>query len=128
LAIAGRERLCAVKPYGSGMMLLTLRYEDEVTRGRSLLSIDIREKASASEEVESGASELIKRKTAAKFDPGKFHDHYREALKELIEAKIENREPVAIEDERPQRQGRQPDGRVAQEPGRKGAAGAQSQR
>ncbi len=99
LAIAGRERLCAVKPYGSGMMLLTLRYEDEVREADPYFE-DIREKASASEEVEL-ARELIKRKTAA-FDPGKFHDHYREALKELIEAKIEHREPVAVEDDRPQ--------------------------
>ncbi|MBW8734860.1 MAG: Ku protein, partial [Asticcacaulis sp.] len=31
-----------------------------------------------------------------------FHDHYREALKELIQAKIEHREPVAVEEDQPQ--------------------------
>ena len=99
LAIAGRERLCAVKPYGSGLMLITLRYENEV-RDADPYFEDIRAKAPASEELDL-ATELIKRKTA-KFEPGKFHDHYREALKELIEAKIEHREPVAVEEDRPQ--------------------------
>ncbi|WP_443748468.1 non-homologous end joining protein Ku [Asticcacaulis solisilvae] len=99
LAIAGRERLCCVKPYGSGLMLITLRYETEV-RDADPYFEDIREKPSSSEELDL-AEELIKRKTA-KFDPGKFHDHYREALKELIQAKIEHREPVAVEEEQPQ--------------------------
>ncbi len=99
LAIAGRERLCAVKPYGSGLMLITLRYENEV-RDADPYFEDIRAKAPASEELDL-ATELIKRKTA-KFEPGKFHDHYREALKELIEAKIEHREPVAVEEDKPQ--------------------------
>ena len=99
LAIAGRERLCAVKPYGSGLMLITLRYENEV-RDADPYFEDIRAKAPASEELDL-AAELIKRKTA-KFEPGKFHDHYREALKELIEAKIEHREPVAVEEDKPQ--------------------------
>ena len=99
LAIAGRERLCCVKPYGSGLMLITLRYETEV-RDADPYFEDIREKPSSSEELEL-AEELIDRKTA-KFDPGKFHDHYREALKELIQAKIEHREPVAVEEDQPQ--------------------------
>ena len=99
LAIAGRERLCCVKPYGSGLMLITLRYETEV-RDADPYFEDIREKPSSSEELDL-AEELIQRKTA-KFDPGKFHDHYREALKELIQAKIEHREPIAVEDDQPQ--------------------------
>jgi DNA end-binding protein Ku len=99
LAIAGRERLCCIKPYGSGLMLITLRYETEV-RDADPYFEDIREKPSSSEELEL-AEELIARKTA-KFDPGKFHDHYREALKELIQAKIEHREPVAVEEDQPQ--------------------------
>lgn len=98
LSIAGRERLCAIKAYGSGMVLMTLRYEDEV-RDEDPYFEDIRTSKHDSEELDL-ARELITRKTA-KFDPGKFHDHYREALKELIEAKIENREPVALEEDIP---------------------------
>jgi DNA end-binding protein Ku len=98
LAIAGRERLCAIKAHGSGMVLMTLRYEDEV-RDEDPYFEEIRTAKHDSEELDL-ARELITRKTA-KFDPGKFHDHYREALKELIEAKIENREPVALEEDIP---------------------------
>jgi DNA end-binding protein Ku len=98
LAIAGRERLCAIKAHGSGMVLMTLRYEDEV-RDEDPYFEDIRTAKHDSEELDL-ARELITRKTA-KFDPGRFHDHYREALKELIEAKIENREPVALEEDIP---------------------------
>jgi DNA end-binding protein Ku len=98
LSIAGRERLCAIKAHGSGMVLMTLRYEDEV-RDEDPYFEDIRTAKHDSEELDL-ARELITRKTA-KFDPGQFHDHYREALKELIEAKIENREPVALEEDIP---------------------------
>lgn len=98
LAIAGRERLCTIRPCGSGLILQTLRYEDEL-RDSDPYFDDITKKAAASEELDL-ARELIKRKTA-KFDPGRFHDHYREALQELIEAKVENREPVAVEEDRP---------------------------
>ena len=98
LAIGGRERLCAVKPYGSGLMIETLRYEDEIKDVDPYFD-DIRDKPADDEELDL-ALELIKRKSA-KFDPGQFHDHYREALKELIDAKVEGRAPRAVEEERP---------------------------
>ena len=43
------------------------------------------------------AEELIERKTTP-FDPKAFKDHYEAALRELIDAKIENRPPEAIEE------------------------------
>ena len=43
------------------------------------------------------AEELIKRKVS-KFDPKAFKDTYEDALRELIDAKIENRPPEAIEE------------------------------
>lgn len=97
LAIGGRERLCAIKPHGSGLMIETLRYEDEIKDADPYFE-GIKDKESDSEELDL-ALELIKRK-AAKFDPGKFHDHYREALQELIDARVEHREPAAPKEER----------------------------
>lgn len=97
LAIAGRERLCALKPCGSGIMLETLRYEDEIRESDPYFEeID----AKVDKEQLSLAKELIKRKSAT-FKPEKFHDHYRDALQELINSKIENREPVEIEEDKP---------------------------
>src|SRR5581483_9839021 len=70
LAIGGRERLCAIKPCGSGMMLETLRYEDEIRKSDPYFA-DIRKDAVDKEQL-SLAKELIKRKTAT-FKPEKFH-------------------------------------------------------
>lgn len=98
LAIGGRERLCSLKPCGSGILLETLRYEDEVRESDPYFE-DIAKARVADEELDL-AKELIKRKST-RFDASKFHDHYREALKELIDAKAEHRPPRPVEEERP---------------------------
>lgn len=98
LAIAGHERLCAIKPCGSGILLETLRYEDEIRKSDPYFG-DIKKGTIDKEEL-SLAKELIKRKTA-RFKPEQFHDHYREALQELINAKLEHRTPKEISAEKP---------------------------
>lgn len=98
LAIAGRERLCAIKPCGSGIMLETMRYEDEIRESDPYFD-DIDNGAVDKEQL-SLAKELIKRKTAS-FKPDRFHDHYREALQELIDSKLEGREPRDVVEEPP---------------------------
>ena len=96
LAIAGRERLCAIKPCGSGIMLETLRYEDEIRESDPYFG-DIDSGAVDKEQL-SLAKELIKRKTAS-FKPEKFHDHYKQALQELIDSKREHRKPREVVEE-----------------------------
>lgn len=98
LVIAGRERLCALKPYGSGMMLEAMRYSDEIRKADAYFE-DIKEARVTSEELQL-AEQLIKQKTA-KFNPSQYHDHYREALQELIDSKIEHRAPKFEEEEKP---------------------------
>lgn len=98
LAIAGRERLCALKPCGSGMLLETLRYKDEIRASDPYF--DEIDKISINKEQLSLAKELIRRKSG-KFDPSMFHDHYREALQELIDSKIEDRPMREIAEEAP---------------------------
>lgn len=97
LVIAGRERLVSIKPCGSGMLLETMRYREEIRKSDPFFD-DIKTHKVGKEEV-SLAQELIKKKTKP-FEPEKFVDHYREALQELIDARIENREPN-IEEEKP---------------------------
>ncbi len=48
----------------------------------------------------STACPLIARKTAP-FDPERFHDHYTEALRELIDAKAKHRKPISIDESEP---------------------------
>ena len=94
LVIGGHERLCALKPCGRGMMLEVIRYKEEVKKADTYFeSID--EKKINKEQLDLAKS-LIKKKSA-KFDPSKFHDHYNEALQELIDSKIQHRKPKYAE-------------------------------
>lgn len=86
----GREYLVALKPCYDGLLLETLRYEDEVREARKFY--DVLRNIQVDEDKLELAEMLIEKKTKP-FDPSQFTDHYREALRELIEAKLEERAP-----------------------------------
>ena len=90
LTIGGRERLCALKPCGRGMMIDTLRYHEEIRKADAYF--DTIEEEDVGREELSLIETLIKRKKGH-FKPEQFHDHYKEALRELIDAKLEDRAP-----------------------------------
>lgn len=98
LTIAGRERLCALKPCGRGLLLETIRYRDEVRKADEYFE-DIDNEKVGKDELQL-IEQLIKKKKTT-FKPDQFHDRYREALRELIDAKLEDREPEYEEDEAP---------------------------
>ncbi|MES2961784.1 MAG: Ku protein [Pseudomonadota bacterium] len=85
LVIGGRERLCVLKPCGRGMMIDIIRYKEEVRRADAYFD-EIEEVKLKQDELDL-AEQLIKQKSA-KFNPAKFHDHYNEALQELIDSKL----------------------------------------
>ncbi len=87
----GREYVAALKPCGQGMLLETLRFSDEV-RSAAPLFADM-DDAAPDKELLALALDLIQRKTE-KFEPGRFHDHYTEALRRLIDAKAKHVTPV----------------------------------
>jgi DNA end-binding protein Ku len=95
VVVRGKSNIVAVKPYGKGISLQTLRYADEVQKADAFFA-EVPE-AKPDRELVELAEELIKRK-AKKFDPKAFKDTYEDALKELIDAKIEHRPPEAIEE------------------------------
>lgn len=97
IVIAGSERLCAVKPCGPGLLLETLHYADEIKKAGYVFG-DIKTVSLDADEKDL-AKQLIKRKVGD-FEPEEFHDRYSDALKELVDSRIENREPVMPE-ERP---------------------------
>ena len=91
IAFGGREHVVAITPardddYG-GMMAYTMRYAEELRDSKDYFR-DIK-KVAVDEDSLDLAKTLIKKK-AAKFDPSKFVDGYEVALKELVQAKIEN--------------------------------------
>jgi DNA end-binding protein Ku len=95
LAMRGREYIVSIKPCGRGILMETLRYADEVNKAQGYFR-DIEETKPDPELLEL-AEALIDRKTA-KFDPGKFHDRYVDALHELIERKRKGK-TISTEDE-----------------------------
>ncbi len=88
LTMRGKEYLCAVKPCGDGLLLETLVYQDELNKPDPLFA-SIAEDAVDADLLEV-AHALIDRKTF-KFDPAAFHDHYAEALQEMVAAKVADR-------------------------------------
>jgi len=103
IAFSGREHVIAVTTPSDdklpGMLAYTLRYAEELRKPGSYFA-DIKKTAVEADQL-SLAKELIKRKTA-KFVPEKFTDQYEAALREMVEAKIQN---LPVPQEEPVRKG-----------------------
>jgi DNA end-binding protein Ku len=91
VSFAGRENIIAIRPAGDeahgGMMAYTLRYSNELRNEqdyfRDLKAVEINE-----ESLE--LAEALIAKKSSKLDLSKFVDGYEVAVKELIEAKMNN--------------------------------------
>jgi DNA end-binding protein Ku len=91
VSFAGRENIIAIRPAGDeahgGMMAYTLRYSNELRNEqdyfRDLKAVEINE-----ESLELAEALIAKKST--KLDLSKFVDGYEVAVKELIEAKVNN--------------------------------------
>ena len=89
-----REVLAALNPFESTMLLSTLYWPDEI---RDMGELDLPEEEPEIKPAERKmAAQLIEAMTG-EFDPANYRDEYREALMQVIEAKIEGRETVEIE-------------------------------
>ena len=91
VSLRQKESLCALRPYGPGMMMSTLLYADEV-RGYSELNMP--EEAVEITDAELGMANLLVEQMTGIFDPGEYKDEYRAALTEIIEARLNSTEPV----------------------------------
>jgi len=99
VTIGGREWLVAIAPLDEGLVMVMLRYADELRDPSDYF--DEIPKTKPDKEMVDLAAELIGRKASA-FDPSKFEDHYVTALKTLIKDKLKGRRIVAhAEEERP---------------------------
>ena len=90
VTMRNKEQLCAIRARNGVIMLETLYYPDEVRQetGLELESVRVSDK-----ELDMAFTliELLQKP----FDPEEYHDHYREALEQLIEAKLEGKEVVS---------------------------------
>jgi DNA end-binding protein Ku len=90
-----RQHLCAIAPRGPSLMLLTLRFEDELlpaTERKSTAKISSAELAMAKRLVQS---------MEGRFTASKFKDTYRADLKRRIQEKIRHKETHLLEAEEP---------------------------
>ena len=95
ISVRGRETLVSLKPCGKGLVLETMRYEDEVRRAQEYF------KGIAATKPDKAlldlATTLIEQRTG-KFEPGEFHDRYVDALKKLIAKKQKAKGKKILED------------------------------
>src|SRR5258706_7223750 len=86
-----KEYLCALRPEDGALVLETMHFNDEVMPVDKVDGVP--HKAKADERELKMASQLIE-SLSTKFKPEKYHDTYREAVKEIIEKKAEGEEIV----------------------------------
>lgn len=98
VVVRGQGSIVAIKPYGKGLLMETLRYADEIKKPGELFETLPSKKVDI--DLVSLAEELIEKK-AGDFQPEKFKDTYTAALRELIKAKQEKRAPREIEEAPP---------------------------
>jgi DNA end-binding protein Ku len=95
LVARGQASVVALRPAGKGLVIETVRYADEMQNAEQFFTTV--PGAKPEKELLSLATELIKRKVKP-FDPKAFKNQYEIALRELIDAKLENRAPHEIEE------------------------------
>jgi DNA end-binding protein Ku len=87
-----RERPVVIEPFGDGMLLTTLRYDNTVRQPGAVFG-DIKS-GKADKEMIDLATHIIDKKKG-KFDPSKFEDRYENALLDLVKAKKAGRKAPA---------------------------------
>ncbi|TAM71236.1 MAG: Ku protein [Chloroflexota bacterium] len=94
IVIKDREVLAAIDPYAKTMLLTTLHWPDEI---RSTADLDLPEGEQEFKPAELAMARNLVAAMTTPFDAAEFHDEYREAVMQVIEAKIEGREVTQVE-------------------------------
>jgi len=83
IAMHNREHVVIVRPGERGMVLHTMYYADEVRRTE-----EFRTDTSKVNEREMNLAKMLVESLAAEFEPEKYHDTYRDNLRQMIDAKV----------------------------------------
>ena len=94
-----RQHLCAIAPHDSSLMLMTLRFADEV------LPAETKPAGKISAAELTMAKQLVQ-SMEGKFSAGKFKDTYRSDLKRRVQEKIRNKETHSLDVEEPESEAR----------------------
>ena len=90
IVLKDREQLAALNPFSKTMLLTTLHWPDEI---RSLEELNLPEEEIDIKPSERKMAEQLVASMSGEFDPAQEHDEYREALMQVIEAKIAGQKP-----------------------------------
>ena len=96
LTLRGKENLCALYAGGSGLVLDMLRYDNEIRDADDIFSTLGAGKPRP--DMLEMAKQLIESRSQP-FDPAQFHNHYAEALRDLVKRKVASGGSVAVEEE-----------------------------
>jgi len=92
LTMHNREYTVFVRPHKGGLMLHTMYYKDEVREVEGFGAPDVELK-----DAEVKVAHQLIEALAADWDPEKFHDHFQDNLKNLIQTKLEGGEIAEVE-------------------------------
>ena len=99
LVMRGKEYLVAIRPYDTMIVLETMHFAEEVVSASDIEEMP--EQPEATERELKLAGQIIDA-LADSFDPERYHDDYRDAVRALIDSKVEGREyimPPPVEEE-----------------------------
>ncbi len=99
VVIKDREALAAIDPFGDTMLMTTLHWPDEI---RSTGELDLPEDGVDFKPAEIAMAKQLVSAMTGDFRPEEYKDEYREALEKIIEAKVEGRETVEVEEAEPE--------------------------
>jgi DNA end-binding protein Ku len=94
VVIKDREALSALDPFGETMLLTTLHWPDEI---RSTKELDLPEEDFDFKPAEKAMAKQLVSAMTGEFDPAQYKDEYREALENVIQAKVDGKETVEVE-------------------------------
>ena len=92
VVIKDREALAAIDPYDETMLLTTLHWPEEI---RDVKELDLPDESFEFKPAEKAMAEQLVSAMTGEFNPAAYKDDYTDALRKLIEAKVEGREVAA---------------------------------
>jgi DNA end-binding protein Ku len=92
--LAGKEKLCLIRPKGDALVLETLFVAEDV---KSQAEVDEAVAGSSARPEELALARQIISALEGSFDPGALQSGYRASLRELLQAKLEGRAPAEPE-------------------------------
>jgi len=99
VALRQKEHLCLVRPYRDLLMMETMYYPDEI---RATGELDLHSDSADVADAELQMATMLIDQLTGEWEPQMFRDEYRDALQQVIEAKLGSGAPLAAAPPTPQ--------------------------